>query len=788
MTHSLSGWLFDVYPHADGVNVWVIDDDGTAFHLHDRLRPSFFVGGTREELRRVCEWITRAGLSVRLARASHYELTAREFLTVLQVEVQSAAEYAHIVQRVSDTFPDLEYYNADLTIPQFYFFERNLFPLARCQVTSNADNTIEAIKAEDSPWRIHYTLPPLRAMTIRLEGEERDPNHGYRAPLEISYEGRTYVVRFDDPKLLVETVRNHLRRYDPDLIISDWGDSFILPQLQELARQHGVDLQLNRDPQQKTRTRPEQSYWSYGRVIYKSRAHLLFGRWHIDRQNAFLSDDYGLEGIFEVARLSQRPVQDAARTSTGSAISAMELATAYRNNYLIPWRKRHPETFKTALDLLQSDQGGLVYQPTKGLHYDVAELDFVSMYPAIMVAFNISYETVHCTCCPDSRVPQIGYSVCRKRRGLIPQTLELLVQKKIALQKAKRHAESQAERERCRRLVSAIKWILVTCFGYLGYRNARFGRIEAHEAVTAFGREMLLRAKAVVEGHGFRVLHMLTDSLWIKKVGTRDEEYDALVQEIERVTGIPLALEGIYHWVAFLPSRVDERRSVPNRYFGVMRGAELKIRGIELRRRDTPQWIKNVQQELLNELAATTTREEAGAAVPRLLDIVVRELDRLRAGQVPLRELVLTYHLSRDPSEYKSETLNAVAARQLYECGVELHPGECLQYVITDYEADLGYDRARAWELTNGSTFYDAERYTELLLRAVETVFAPFKVNGAMLRSWVARELPAEPLRARVEAKQSYVYLGPLFEWGQRRLPECVNRSYRPPATSVAAR
>ena len=43
---------------------------------------------------------------------------------------------------------------------------------------------------------------------------------------------------------------------------------------------------------------------------------------------------------------------------------------------------------------MRSDQGGLVYQPTIGLHYDVAEIDFISMYPSIMVHFNISPETV----------------------------------------------------------------------------------------------------------------------------------------------------------------------------------------------------------------------------------------------------------------------------------------------------------------------------------------------------------------------------------------------------------
>ena len=55
----------------------------------------------------------------------------------------------------------------------------------------------------------------------------------------------------------------------------------------------------------------------------------------------------------------------------------------------------------------------------------------------------------------------------------------------------------------------------MTCFGYLGYKNARFGRIEAHEAVNAYGREVLLRTKELVEARGFQVLHMYIDGIWI---------------------------------------------------------------------------------------------------------------------------------------------------------------------------------------------------------------------------------------------------------------------------------
>jgi DNA polymerase II len=380
-----------------------------------------------------------------------------------------------------------------------------------------------------------------------------------------------------------------------------------------------------------------------------------------------------------------------------------------------------------------------------------------------MARFNVSPETVHCDCCPDSLVPEIGYSICRKRRGLVPATLAPLIEKRFAYKRSLRMVPSGERREFYRRRASAIKWLLVTCFGYLGYKNARWGRIEAHEAVTAYGREALLRAKEVVEDHGFRVLHALTDSLWIQRQGTTEAEYEVRVAEIERVTNLPLALEGVYKWVAFLPSHVDARRAVPNRYFAATTEGELKVRGIELRRHDTPEFIKRTQRELLQVLAATGTRAEVAAALPDLLRIVTRELDRLRAGEMPLNELVLTYHLSRDPTEYQTNTLNALVARELTGRGVVLNPGEALRYVVTDNHARVPGERARAWEFMDEESGYDSEWYVERFLRAVETVLQPFGINASMLRSWLARELPAEHLRARV-ARPAAPYLGPLFE------------------------
>jgi DNA polymerase-2 len=86
----------------------------------------------------------------------------------------------------------------------------------------------------------------------------------------------------------------------------------MLPYLLERARTARLPLPLNRDPQRQPAHRPERSYFSYGQVIYRGRQVHLFGRWHIDRGNAMLWDDYDLQGVLEVARVTGLPVQTAA--------------------------------------------------------------------------------------------------------------------------------------------------------------------------------------------------------------------------------------------------------------------------------------------------------------------------------------------------------------------------------------------------------------------------------------------------------------------------------------------
>jgi DNA polymerase-2 len=255
----------------------------------------------------------------------------------------------------------------------------------------------------------------------------------------------------------------------------------------------------------------------------------------------------------------------------------------------------------------------------------------------------------------------------------------------------------------------------------MGYKNARMGRIEAHEAVTAWGRVTLLRAKEIAEDAGFEMLHALTDSLWIKKEGVTDEELSRLCETITCETGIEMDLEGVYRWLVFAPSKVKSTRPVAARFYGVFASGGMKIRGLACRRHDTPQFVKEAQEEMLAALSKARNIEELHQRRQDARRIYEARLAEIESGQVAPHLLIIEQVLSREVKEYEVETRASLAARELIDDSVKVHPGEKIGYVITNAKAKNKAERVSASN-RNGLIRYDRQEYAARLKAAAREV------------------------------------------------------------------
>lgn len=231
------------------------------------------------------------------------------------------------------------------------------------------------------------------------------------------------------------------------------------------------------------------------------------------------------------------------------------------------------------------------------------------------------------------------------------------------------------------------------------------------------------------------MLHAVVDCIWVRKPGATVEEYQGLADRIAASTRIPAVLEGVYRWLHFLPSQTNPLLGVPNRYVGVFQDGSLKVRGLALRRRDTPRFICRAQEEVLRILSAARDLREYRDRLPQAQSVVAEVLESLRAGLLPFEEVVITRSLSQDPAEYRKASPIAIVAGELAKRGVPLRAGETIQYVVTDARAKDVDSRARAYAFITPDWSYDVEFYEEQLTRTVKEVLdlpgpAPERESG----------------------------------------------------------
>ncbi|HUO34313.1 MAG TPA: DNA polymerase domain-containing protein [Candidatus Acidoferrum sp.] len=720
----LEGWIFDLYPCPQGMTLWLLTRNQSTHKLTDAsFRPSFYIHGSEPSLERAAHLLA-GKFRVKCRPVERVDIWQAKPIQTLEVSVCDPTLFRLVTRFVQRVDAEIRLYNSDLMLASLYCWERNLFPLARVEADVDAEGQVLHLACADDPWALDYELPPFRIMEIRIAGLSHvNPAHGRRGALEVEIDSETYSLDDSDTPA-AENLARLLKRYDPDLLLTNWGDSTVLPHLLRQAQRYRIRLPLNRDslPIQQSRGR---SYMSYGRILFKESATTLFGRLHVDSSNSFMAGKCELAGLWEFARVTKLPVQYATRTTAGTGISYMQMELAWRDNVLIPSQKAEPEDLKSPDELLVADRGGLVFTPKLGFFENVAELDFVSEYPSIMARFNISPETVNCPCCPDApRVPELGYRVCQKRQGITGRVVARLIAKRAAWKELQRtSAPDAAQRYKLRR--DALKWLLVCCFGYTGYKNARFGKIEAHEAINAVARETLLVAKEIAETHGFSLLHALVDSLYVHKNQATREDYELLAQEIEEKTKLPIAIEAIYRYLVFFPSRQFETVPVPNRFFCVNEDGTLKVRGLELRRHDTPPIVAEMQNEVLAILSEAQDFESYESKLTVARKIFTDYLRRVKEGSLAIEDLVISKRLTRSPREYQKANFTAIAAQQLFGRNVELRPGQTIEYVITDANAAVPNDRVRAYALWEGWRGYDRKKYAEMLQEAFALFLQP---------------------------------------------------------------
>ncbi len=322
---------------------------------------------------------------------------------------------------------------------------------------------------------------------------------------------------------------------DANVVISEGGDRHF-PRFFNEAESEGYFA--------RTHTSRERTFTSYGRINHRNSGFIISGVPHVDRETSFIFGEGGMEGLVTISKITSLPLFHSARITPGTAVSSYEVRKSLEKGIMIPLYKDDHEMVKDIDTFITADKGGLYLQPFPGVYEGVYEIDFSSMYPSIIVKYNLSPETINVRCTKSERIEDLGYEICMDRKGILPQFLSDLLDLRLYY-KGKRESD-----ERYRMRDSVLKWLLLTSFGYTGYKNAKFGRIEVHESITSIGRRILTESVNIAEDEGFKVIHGIVDSLWLQgdgnvfRVMKRIEEMSRLPQFLSDLLDLRLYYKG----------------------------------------------------------------------------------------------------------------------------------------------------------------------------------------------------------------------------------------------------
>jgi DNA polymerase I len=372
---------------------------------------------------------------------------------------------------------------------------------------------------------------------------------------------------------------------------------------------------------------------------------------------------------YEFSRMVHEPLDKVSSMARGRQVEAYLAYAAYEPGELIPSRRGENETYL----------GGFVFEPVPGLHKNVAALDFSAMYPSIMIAYNISPDTV-CTekdvdCHPPA--PDVGHRFKKEPEGFFTTILKDLVHHRSAL---KKKLAQMKKTDRGYKMLDmrqkTIKILTNAFYGYTGWAQAKWYRRECAEATSAWGRFFIKKASDIAREMGMNVLYGDTDSLFLTM--ERSDSMDATVKEfivrVRQELPLDMDVDNYYRVIFFTESK--------KRYAGLTDKGEIIVRGLEVRRGDWCELAKELQSEVIR----IVLEEEDPDKAARLVKETVKQV---REGKVPLEKLIINKTLTKSVGKYESMQAHVKAAEKAKELDIAAEIGQKVSYVIVKGQGTL---------------------------------------------------------------------------------------------------
>lgn len=414
-----------------------------------------------------------------------------------------------------------------------------------------------------------------------------------------------------------------------------------------------------------------------------------------------------LEYLVELSRVTGIPLDHVVAASTGFRVEWYLMREAVSKGELIPRRIERP---------YMPYAGAIVLSPKPGLHENIVSLDFKSMYPSLMIAYNISPDTlVSSDEAGDHEynvAPDVGHRFKRHPPGFYKEALLKLIETRGAL---RTRISSGDIREEERKVLEArqmaMKLIANASYGYAGWVGSRWYVREVAESTAAWGRASISKAIEACRRVGLELIYGDTDSLFVRN---EPQKVKKLLDVIRSELGLDIKIDTAYRRILFTEAK--------KRYAGITEDGRLEVVGLEAVRGDYPKVASKAQRDLLEVILEKPLDKKAA------LDFVSSLMERISSGSYPYKDFVIWKEISKDLEEYKVKTAHVEAARRMLEGGWEVGPGDKVGYVIVKGPGQL-YDRSIPYFMTDKGhldyDYYVSNLIMPPLLRVLEAAGIP---------------------------------------------------------------
>ncbi|MCC6053820.1 MAG: DNA polymerase II [Thermosphaera sp.] len=633
-------------------------------------------------------------------------------------------------------------------------------PLTKSFRVNNEYEVVGDVKSlEDSK-------PPrdLRVMVFDVEvyTEHGSPKPG-RDPVIIIGTGvpgggvKQFIAEDLDDKKIIEEFVNYVLELDPDIIMGYNSNAFDWPYLLERAKVLGVRFDIGR----KIGAPPSTS--TYGHVSVPGRINVdlynyaeeipeiklksldvvaeylgvmrrdervlidytEFPQYWKNPEKRKLLLKYNADDVVSTLGLSDKflpfamqlsyttrlPLDQVGAASVGFRLEWVLMYEAYKRGELIPNREeREAEPYK----------GAVVFKPIPGIHDDIAVLDFTSMYPSIMIKYNVGPDTLvedECNEEEDYRAPEVGHCFKAEPPGFFKSVLAKLLQLRKALrEELKKYPPTSYEYRILDERQRAVKILANATYGYMGWAGARWYCKACAEAVTAWGRQLIKRAVELASGLGLKAIYGDTDSLFVTYI---PDKVKAFTELVEKELGFEIKIDKVYKRVFFTEAK--------KRYAGLLEDGRIDIVGFEAVRGDWAEIAREVQENIVEILLKERSVEKA-------IEYVRSIVSSLTQGKIPLEKLVIWKTLTKPIEEYEATTPHVSAARKMMKQGFKVEVGDKVGYVVLKGSGSVS-DRAHPYTFVKDPKAVDYNYYIDhQIIPAALRILEYFGVTEAQLK------------------------------------------------------